>query len=113
MIVILTKVTLLTAKHAQSIVDGFFDSSEFKESITIRLQATLLDPSLPSYVAGLTPRLMVCSLTYLCLALKCLLTTQRHMQTNPSAYSIPKEVQANLMYSKSFFKEVGRVLSNF
>jgi hypothetical protein len=68
MVVILTKLAVLAARHQQSVVDGFLDSSDFKDTVTTRLQATLLDPSLPYYVAGLTPRLVVHSLNVSCCA---------------------------------------------
>ncbi|KAF8595170.1 hypothetical protein BDV93DRAFT_114136 [Ceratobasidium sp. AG-I] len=85
----------LTRSVERMVVESFLNSTEFKDYITRRVQATFLDPSIASYVNGATARLV------------------RHMQLNPKSWHIPPVVQANFLNSKAFSKAIGAIASNF
>ncbi|KAG8693757.1 hypothetical protein FRC09_010318 [Ceratobasidium sp. 395] len=73
------------------IVESFLNSSEFKDHITRRIQATFLNPSLLTYVCGSTGRLVL----------------------HPKTWQISSVVEANFLPTKACFKVVGIVASNF
>ncbi|KAG8722884.1 hypothetical protein FRC08_004514 [Ceratobasidium sp. 394] len=77
-----TRITSLTRNVQRMIVDSFLSTTEFKDHITRRVQAILLDPSLSAYVCGLTDRLV------------------KHMQLHPNIWHIPPVVQANFLHTK-------------
>lgn len=54
-----TQLLALTRSVARMVVDSFLNSTEFKDFITRRVQATFLDPSVLTYVSGATARLVV------------------------------------------------------
>ncbi|CAE6455300.1 unnamed protein product [Rhizoctonia solani] len=88
--------TVAFGKNVQTTkVDAFLSSPEFKETITRRLQAGLLDPHISCYVEGTTARFV------------------KHIIDNPASYEIPTAVQAQFMHSKSFSSAIGKVLSTF
>ncbi|KAJ1300240.1 hypothetical protein OPQ81_005069 [Rhizoctonia solani] len=88
--------TVAFGKNVQTTkVDSFLTSREFKETITRRLQAGLLDPHITNYVEGTTARFV------------------KHIVENPASYEISTAVQAQFMHSKSFSSAVGKVLSAF
>jgi hypothetical protein len=94
----------------QSTVASFLESAEFKEHITRRLQAGLLDPNVLHFVQGTTARFVVSVFCLLLFSADNLF--QRHMTENPASYKIPEAVQLHFMHSKSFSSAVGSVLSN-
>jgi len=65
-------------------VDGFLESSTFKTHISRRILCSLLDPNLPFFVQGATPRFV------------------KHIVDNPGAYNIPEAVRTSFMHSKLF-----------
>ncbi|KAB5589079.1 hypothetical protein CTheo_7478 [Ceratobasidium theobromae] len=90
-----TRVVALTRSVHRMVLESFLESSEFKDYITRRVQATFLDAELPTYVRGCTSRLI------------------QHMQANPASWRIPPIVHANFISSKAFWKAVGAIASNF
>ncbi|GAB1527464.1 hypothetical protein RhiTH_010639 [Rhizoctonia solani] len=83
--------TVAFGKHVQNTkVDSFLTSREFKETVTRRLQAGLLDPYITRYVDGTTARFV------------------RHIIENPASYEIPMAVQAQFMHSKLFSSAIQR-----
>ncbi|GAB1521051.1 hypothetical protein RhiTH_004142 [Rhizoctonia solani] len=83
--------TVAFGKHVQNTkVDLFLTSREFKETVTRRLQAGLLDPYITRYVDGTTARFV------------------RHIIENPASYEIPMAVQAQFMHSKLFSSAIQR-----
>ncbi|KAJ1300389.1 hypothetical protein OPQ81_005208 [Rhizoctonia solani] len=69
--------TVAFGEHVQTTqVNSFLTSREFKETITRRLQAGLLDPHISHYVNGTTAQFA------------------RHIIENPASYEIPMAVQA-------------------
>ncbi|KAF8749048.1 hypothetical protein RHS01_10428 [Rhizoctonia solani] len=88
--------TVAFGKHIQNTkVDLFLTLRKFKETVTQRLQAGLLDLYITWYVDGTTAWFV------------------RHIIENPASYEIPMAVQAQFMHSKLFLSAVGRVLSTF
>ncbi|CAE7144872.1 unnamed protein product [Rhizoctonia solani] len=88
--------TVAFGKNVQTTkVDSFLTSREFKQTISRRLQAGLLDPHISNYVEGTTARFV------------------KHIVNNPASYEIPAAVQAQFMHSKLFSSAVAKVLSSF
>jgi hypothetical protein len=54
-----TRMSAVSQQVQQSTVASFLESADFKEHITRRLQAGLLDPNIPHYVQGTTARFVV------------------------------------------------------
>ncbi|KAG8759811.1 hypothetical protein FRC11_001358 [Ceratobasidium sp. 423] len=90
-----TRVVALTQNITQSLTESFLLSTEFKDHVTRRIQATFLDPTIPTYVRGSTARLI------------------QHMQENAASWRIPRVVQAHFVNSRAFRKAVAAVASNF
>ncbi|CCO38197.1 hypothetical protein BN14_12363 [Rhizoctonia solani AG-1 IB] len=90
-----TRVVALTQHITQSLTESFLLSTEFKDHVTRRIQATFLDATIPTYVRGSTARLI------------------QHMQENPGSWRIPRAVHAHFVNSKAFRKAVAAVASNF
>ncbi|KAG8709205.1 hypothetical protein FRC12_021637 [Ceratobasidium sp. 428] len=79
----------------ESSANSFLDTPEFKEHITRRLQCSLLDPDIPYYVQGYTPRAV------------------KHIVENPVSYQISPAAQEHFMHSKEFSSGCGEVLTSF
>ncbi|KAF8593556.1 hypothetical protein BDV93DRAFT_516475 [Ceratobasidium sp. AG-I] len=62
---------------------------------THKLQSLLLEPTLSTYVGSLTSRVI------------------RFMQNNQRAFELPDEVMVSCIYSREFFRAVGKVLTTF
>ncbi|KAG8795704.1 hypothetical protein FRC12_010941 [Ceratobasidium sp. 428] len=79
----------------QSNASGFLDTPEFKEYITRRLQCSILDPNIPYYVQGHTPR------------------SVKHIIDNPVAYQVSPAAQEHFMHGKDFSSGCGDVLTQY
>ncbi|KAG9091070.1 hypothetical protein FRC06_000725 [Ceratobasidium sp. 370] len=89
------RVVALNHSVIQLLTESFLESVEFKDHVTRQIQATFLDPAIPSYVRGCT---------------SCLI---QHMQENLSSWHIPPIVHAHFLNSKAFRKAVAAIASNF
>ncbi|CAE6402485.1 unnamed protein product [Rhizoctonia solani] len=90
-----TRVVALSYNINKLLTESFLNSTEFKDHITRRIQATFLDATIPTYVRGSTARLI------------------QHMQENAASWRIPPAVHAHFVNSKAFRKAVAAVASNF
>ncbi|KAB5588932.1 hypothetical protein CTheo_7631 [Ceratobasidium theobromae] len=88
------RILSLTHSFQQMSAESFLNSSEFKDHVIQRIQATFLDPNLQAYVRGST---------------SCLI---RHMELNPSSWNILSAFCENLS-SKAFAKAVSTISSSF
>lgn len=105
------RVSAVSQQVQQSTVASFLESADFKEHITRRLQAGLLDPNILHYVQGTTARFVV-SILFIFSLFSPHKFFQRHMTENPASYKIPEAVQLHFMHSKTFSSAVGSILSN-
>ncbi|CUA69526.1 hypothetical protein RSOLAG22IIIB_14056 [Rhizoctonia solani] len=95
LIALFAKVTAGEVDRANAVVAAFPKSRAYKDQLAPRIQATLLDPKLKFYVKGVTSRIV------------------RHIQLNPAAYGVPREVQETYLHQKPFRLDIGKTCSSF